>query len=90
MLSCGVFDELIVYGNSHHISHIVINIILAVHRHRHHYPLIIRSRASLTYPHFRCSIRLPTELRHVHATLEIFYKGGAAYRLTKLRKTLLI
>jgi hypothetical protein len=81
--------ELLLYGTGPRTSSAVVWITLTAHRHNAR-KWTAQSRIRLTRERFRCSIRLPSRWQHVHATLEILYKGGTTYRLTRIRKILLI
>jgi hypothetical protein len=81
--------QLLLYGTSPIVNNAVVWINLIVRRHGHR-TWVQQSKVKLTHTRFSCSIRLPSAWRRVHATLEILYKGGNTYRLTKLHRTLLI
>ncbi len=81
--------RLLLYGTSPVVNNAVVWITLTAHRHGHR-PWTVQSKVRLTRPRFRCSIRLPSGWRRVRATLETLYKGGTAYRLTRLDRIVLI
>lgn len=80
--------KLLLYGTTPNITSTAVWITLSAHRHSHH-PWTVRRKVKLA-PHFHYSISLPYAWRNVRATLEILYKGGGTYRLTRIYRILLI